>query len=213
MKKALLTVVLLLALAVMVSAQEYWNLKTSIKGIDVMPGDGNNMGIGAAAVVTFGAPDGQYDFGFEAAKWWRTFDEVDSEVAELIGSGDIVRDNADVEVDQGGLKFSALGKYKVFSLISEGKLDLYTGAGAGFYFLQESREEARQNPATGLWAVEKIDKYLDTKGQSFILMGLDGDLYNNLNIFLEARFTYIFDWDRWDDPYEIGSALGLRYDF
>jgi len=213
MKKALLAIVLLLAFTMVGSAQEYWNIKTSLKGIDVMPSDGNGMGFGAAGIVYFGVPDGKYDIGFEAAKWWRSHDESSQLIQDLINDGDLTRDHANIEVDQTGLKFSILGKHRIFSIMSDGRLAMYAGVGTGFYFLQESREEARLNPSTGIWEVENVDKYLETKAQSFMILGFDGDIFNNLNFFLEGRFTYLFDWDHWDSPYEIGSGLGLRYDF
>lgn len=205
MKKVLLAVVLMLALTTLASGQDYWNIRTSLLGIAAIPGDSNSIGFGGAAMITFGMPGGKYDFGFEVAKWWRSFALYDSLMDTLFAE--------DADYDQEGLRFSLLGRYKVLSFLSDNRANLYTGLGGGFYFFQESREEARQNPLTGLYAIEKIDNYLETKGQIFILIGVDGELFNHINLFWENRGFYIFDWDRWENPREFSSSLGLRYDF
>jgi len=205
MRKVLLAVVLMLTLTTLASGQDYWNIRTSLQGLAAIPGDSNSIGFGGAAMVTFGMPDGKYDFGFEVAKWWRSFTLFDSLMNQRFAE--------DADYDQEGLRFSLLGRYRVLSFLSDNRANLYTGLGGGFYFFQESREEARQNPLTGLYSIQRIDNYLETKGQTFILLGVDAGLINHVNLLFENRFSYIFDWDRWENPYEISSSLGLRYDF
>lgn len=212
MKKALLIIVLLFLVALPASAQEYWNIKTAFQGNAVFPADSNGMAFGGAIVVTFGVPKGSFDIGFETAKWWRSFNLFDQLTDSLLNEGDLdntLYDNR-LNRDQEGLKFSALMRYKFYNLMA---LDLYSGVGGGFYFLQESREEARQNPLTGLWEVEMVDNYLQTKAQSFVLLGFNGELFHKMNLYLENRFTYIFDWDEWENPYAYALSLGLKYEF
>jgi hypothetical protein len=213
MKKALLISLLMLLITLPVSAQQYWDLKTSFQGNLVLPADSNGAAYGGALMTTFGAPDGSYEVGFEAAKWWRTFSLHNHFIDSLIQEGRLTRDNDLAEYDQQGLQFSLLARYRFYSLMEEGKLDFFTGMGGGFYFLQEKRQEARQNPATGLWSVEKVDNYLLTKGQSFVMLGLNSRLASKLDMFWENRFTYIFDWELWEDPYAFTTSLGLKYEF
>ena len=213
MKKALLVTALILFISMPVLAQEYWDLKTSFQGTLLKLGDSNGMAYGGGVNITFGVPGGKYEFGFEAGKWWRSFDLFDPEV-QALRDGDLLDTNtSNMEHSQEGLSFAALTRYRVYSLMGDGMLDLYSGVGGGFYFLQENCEEARQDPITGIWAIEKVDNYLETKGQTFIMLGLSGTLMNKLEFLFENRFTYIFDWDRWDDPYALSSSLGLKYNF
>ena len=213
MKKLLLIAVLLFLITLPASAQEYWNIKTAFEGTAVFPADSNGLAYGGAVVVTFGVPEGSFDLGFEAGKWWRSFELFDELADSLLnvpnGLDPNFYDNQ-LKREQEGLKFSALGRYKFYHLMS---LDLYSGLGGGFYFLTERREEARQSPTTGIWAVEKVDNYLQTKAQSFILLGFNGEIFNKMNLYLENRFTYIFDWDEWDNPYTYSLSLGLKYEF
>jgi hypothetical protein len=213
MKKALLVVVLLFLITLPASAQEYWNIKTAFEGTAVFPADTNGMAYGGAIVVTFGVPKGSFDLGFETAKWWRSFDLFSALADSLLNvpnglDGDLY--DSQLKHEQEGLKFSVLGRYKFYNLLN---LDLYSGVGGGFYFLTEKREEARQSPLTGLWTIEKVDNYLQTKAQSFVLLGFNGEVFNKINLYLENRFTYIFDWDEWDDPYAYSLSLGLKYEF
>jgi len=213
MRKALLAIALVVALTAMASGQEYWNIRTSLQGLATMPGDSNSIGFGGAAMITFGLPGGKYDIGFEVAKWWRSFTLHDNLMQQLYDDGDTNIYKTDADIDQQGLRFSLFGRYKIMSLLSDNRINLYTGLGGGFYFFQESREEAKQNPLTGYYAIQWVDKYLETKGQAFLLLGFDGGLFDHVNLFLENRFAYIFDWEKWENPYELSSSLGLRYDF
>jgi hypothetical protein len=213
MRKALFVIALMLALTTMASSQEYWNIRTSLQGLAAKPSDDNSIGFGGAAMITFGLPGGKYDIGFEIAKWWRSYALEDPLMKQLHDQGNPNIYKSDADINQEGLRFSLLGRYRVLSLLSDNRINLYTGLGGGFYFFQESREEAKQNPLTGLYAIQMIDRYLETKGQTFLLLGFDGNIINHVDLFWENRFSYIFNWNRWDDPYEIGSSLGLRYDF
>jgi len=213
MRKALLTIVLMFGLTIIASGQEYWNIRTSLQGLATIPSDSNSIGFGGAAMITFGLPGGKYDIGFEVAKWWRSFTLHDDLMQQLYDDGDTNIYKTDADFDQQGLRFSLLGRYKVLSLLSDNRVNLYTGLGGGFYFFQESREEAKQNPLTGLYSIQMVDKYLETKGQAFLLLGFDSGLFDHINLFWENRFAYIFNWERWENPYEISSSLGLRYDF
>jgi hypothetical protein len=213
MRKALLAIVLMLALTAMASGQEYWNIRTSLQGLAAKPGDDNSIGFGGAAMITFGLPGGNYDVGFEVAKWWRSFTLEDALMKRLHDQGNSNIYKIDADINQQGLRFSLLGRYRILSLMSDNRINIHTGMGGGFYFFQESREEARQNPLTGYYEIQWVDKYLETKAQAFFLLGLDFSLINQVDLFWENRFSYIFNWERWNDPYELSSSLGLRYDF
>lgn len=214
MKRALIVIALILFITLPASAQEYWNLKTAFDGMVVLPADSNGIALGGGVRVLFGKPDGSFDIGFEVSKWFRTYDLKDSTTGALIDSskldGTLYDDQ--LERDQQVLQFSVLTRVRFFSLF-DNSLDLYSGLGGGFYFLQEKRQEARRNPLTGLWDVVKVDNYLDTKAQTFITLGFNGSLFNNLDLFAEYRFTYVYDWDRWEDPYANSLGLGLKYEF
>ncbi len=214
MKKALLVLGLLFFISLPASAQEYWNLKTALSGIAVFPADSNGMAFGGGARVSFGEPDGSFDIGFEASKWWRSFDLFDPLADSLILEGSISDTDYDSQLDreQQALQFSVFTRYRFMRLFSEG-MNVYSGIGGGFYFLQERREEARQNPITGIWEIVMVDNYLDTKAQSFVSLGFDGNLFGKFDMYLENRFTYVFDWDRWDNPYAYSLGLGLKYVF
>jgi hypothetical protein len=213
MKKALLVTALILFISMPVFAQQYWDLKTSFQGVAVKPGDSNGMAFGGGFMVTFGVPDGSYEIGFEATKWWRSYNQFNAEVDSLREAGRIDYNTSDMAHDQEGLQFSVLGRYRLYSLTSDGLLDLYTGVGGGFYFFQERRQEARQDPTTGLWDVEKVDNYLETKGATFFILGLTGTLTGKLDYVFENRMTYVFDWNVWDDPYALSTSLGFKYNF
>ena len=216
MKKALLVTALILLISMPVFAQEYWDLKTSFQGLAVKPGDSNGMAFGGGLLVTFGVPDGRYEFGFEANKWWRSYDQFDAEVDSLrhINRLDTLDyTTSDMQHDQEGLQFSVLGRYRLYSFMGGDMMDLYTGVGGGFYFFQEKRQEARQDPLTGLWDVETVDNYLETKGQTFFIIGLSGNLIGKFDYVFENRMTYVFDWDVWDNPYALSTSLGLKYNF
>jgi hypothetical protein len=213
MKKALLVTALILFISMPVFAQEYWDLKTSFQGVAVKPSDSNGMAFGGGVMVAFGVPNDGYEIGFEAAKWWRSYDQFDREVDSLRTAGRITYSTSDMQHDQEGLQFSILGRYRLYSFMSENMLDLYTGVGGGFYFFQERRQQARQDPVTGLWDVEKVDNYLETKGQTFFILGLTGTLIGKMDYIFENRFTYVFDWNIWDNPYALSTSLGLKYSF
>ena len=207
MKKALLAIVLLCMITIPVSAQEYWNLKASLNGNLVKPDDSHGAAFGAVMTMTVGVPDDDYEIGFEVSKWWRSYTLADSavEATDTTLSGS--------KHDQTGLSFSIIGRQKLYSLLDNNRLDLYGGGGGGFYFISENRQEARQNPNTGLYSVEEVNNYLLTRGDLFVLLAFDTKIFPKLSLCWENRFTYIFDWHEWDNPYTYGSSLGLRYDF
>lgn len=207
MKKALFAIAFLFMITLPVAAQEYWNLKTAFNGTVAFPADDNGAAFGGALMITAGVPDNSYDVGFEVLKWWRNYTLPDSAVQAT----DTTSDGS--KHDQSGLSFSVLARHRVYSLFPDNLLDIYAGTGGGFYFIQENRQEARQNPNTGFWQVEEVNNYLDTKGDAFVLLGFNAQIVAKVNIYWENRFTYIFDWNRWDNPYIITSGLGLKYNF
>ncbi len=216
MKKLLLTIVLMLTLTLAVSAQEYWHLKTSMHAIAASPSDDHGLAYGYGGIITFGLPGGSYDIGFEVSKWWRTFyiyDPIMDELQQRNEDEDVNIESGKIESEhkQSGLAFSLLFRYRFLNLFSN--YMLYTGTGGGFYFIQENREEARQNPQTGIYSVVEVGNYLDTKGQGFVFLGIDGQIFSKINLFAEGRFTYITEWDRWDDPYLLSGNFGLLYNF
>ena len=210
MKKVFLVAALVTALCLSASGEEYWNLRTGIQGIVAKPEDPNGAGAGFGARVLFGANGGSYDIGFEVERWSRSYDLADSLMDSLQAVGEIPAGKSVALNEQSGLGFSVMFRYRLYNLASN---NVYTGAGTGFHFIQARREEARQNERTGYWAVYKIDHYLDTKQHAFVLLGVERYLAYDLNLFLEGKFTYIFDWERWDDPWLYTGTLGLRYSF
>ena len=207
MKKALLAIVFLSMITIPVSAQEYWNLKASLNGILAKPSDSHGAAFGAAMTMTVGAPNDDYDFGFEIAKWWRSFTVPDTEVQAIDST------LAGSHHDQTGLSFSFTGRHRLYSVIENNLLDIYGGGGGGFYFLSENRQEAGVNSVTYLPEVQKVNKYLLTKADVFVTLGFNTRILQKLNLYWENRYTYIFDWNEWDNPFIINSSLGLRYDF
>jgi hypothetical protein len=218
MRKVLLIPMLVLALTVISSGQDFWHIKATMQGLVLQPGDANSLAYGFGTMVTFGYPDGDYDVGFEVQKWWRNYDLFDREMDSLSNENQLIPAKRYAENKQDGLAFAALLRYKFLDVFSDFKL--YSGAGGGFYFIQVEREEARQNINTGLWEVLNIDYYLETKPQVFAFLGLDGNLSEKMNIFMECRITYIPDWtpwnDWWDDFYGpdiVSGNFGIRYSF
>ncbi len=222
MRKTLIVIALLILMTLPASAQDYWNLKTAFDGVAVFPADSNGAAFGGGIKVSFGNPDGTFDIGFEVGKWWRSFDLNDPFTGELIRAGSytdtldgtpVITEDSLLNRDQQALQFSIFTRYKFFSLFNDG-LDLYSGVGGGFYFLQERREESRRDPSTGYWEVVKVDNYLDTKGQTFFSLGFDSHLFTKIDVYVENRFTYIYEWDKWSgDSYAYSLSLGLKYQF
>ena len=217
MKKALIVITLLFLFTLPAMAQNYWDLNTSFQGIMALPADSNGAAFGGGLRVSFGLPDGSFDIGFETSKWWRSFELGDSLTGYLIRNGDY-NDPVDstptvdslLDRDQDALQFSIYSRYRYMTLFNDG-LNLYSGVGGGFYFLQERREESRRNPLTGYWEIVKVDNYLETKAHTFVMLGFDGNITNRMEIYAEYRFTYVFDWDRWEDPYLHLMGIGLKY--
>ncbi|MCD6161013.1 MAG: hypothetical protein J7K40_01185 [candidate division Zixibacteria bacterium] len=228
MKKLMLAAILLLAITMPASGQEFWNLRISVHGSYSEPGDAYSRPAGIGARFLLGKPGGNFDMGFEVEKWFRTYDRYDATMDSLDGIPDgIPSGKTTAENKQSGLGFSAMFRYQFLNLSSN---NLYTGAGGGFYFIQSKREEARANDQTGLWEVVYVDNYLETKGHVFGIAGIERNLSGQFDIFLEGKFTYVFDAyikkneeingdtqeikvDIWDDPYMISGLLGIRYNF
>lgn len=228
MKKLILTAMLLMVLTLPVSGQDYWNLRVSAHGSYSEPGDIHARPAGIGARFLIGEPGGNFDVGFEVEKWFRTYDLYDATMDSLDGEPDGIQSGKILaENKQSGLGFSVMFRYQFLNLSSN---MFYTGGGGGFYFIQSKREEARANDQTGIWEVVYVDNYLATKGHAFGIAGIERSLYGQFNIFLEGKFTYIFDAnikkneeindvvqeikvDIWDDPYMISGIFGLRYNF
>jgi len=198
MKKVLLITLLVLMLTLSVSAQEYWNLRTSLHGTIAVPSDTNGM-----------------------ERWSRSYelydglmDSLQATIREISADGDttyeITPGKKLAENTQSGLSFSALACMKFMQGYS---FRPYVGAGGGFYFIQAKREEARQSSETGYWAAEKVDNYLETKTHGLAFAGVETNLFNGFNCFLEGKFTYITDWSKWDSPYILSGIFGVRYSF
>ncbi|OQX92061.1 MAG: hypothetical protein B6D58_04860 [candidate division Zixibacteria bacterium 4484_95] len=218
MKKVFVIPMLILALTVISSGQDFWHVKATMQGLVLKPGDDNGLGYGLGTMVTFGYLDGTYDIGFEVQKWWRNYDLFDRKMDSLSNENQLTPAKKYAENKQEALGFAALARYKFLDVFSDYKL--YSGAGAGFYFIQVNREEARQNVNTGLWEILNIDYYLETKAQVFAFLGLDGSLSEKMNVYMECRMTYVPDWTPWDDwwddfygPDVVSGNLGLRYIF
>lgn len=214
MKKLFLVVVMIVALSAVGSAQQYWHLKTSLDGRAAVPADSNGMALGYGLSFTFGRPGGTYDIGFEIAKWSRKYNLynalIDSVQAGYYESTGVPEGKTKAENRQRGLAFSTSFRYRFIELSSYRP---YFGAGGGFYFIRVNREEARPDPLTGVYSIDNVDYYLDTKGQSFFLLGLDANFLAHTTLYLEGRATYIFDFERWDHPYIFSGGFGLQYQF
>ena len=83
MKKTLIGLLLVMALAVTASGQDYWHIKAAPLAVLAMPQDDNGAGVGAGAVMLFGYPDDGLNIGFEARKWWRSYDIYDADMASV----------------------------------------------------------------------------------------------------------------------------------
>ena len=214
MKKVLTITFLAIILTLSASAQEYWNLKTSIHGVLAAPSDDNSMATGIGARFMFGPPGKDdpisYDIGFEVEKWFRTFELYNASMDTLQANGEIPDGKTMAIHKQSGLGFSALFRVKFMNASS---FRPYTGLGGGFYFIKERREGTPTNLDTGFRYVELRDNYIETKANGFIFGGLEGDLFNGFNFYLEGKFSYLTNWDKWDDPYIFSGLLGIRYDF
>ncbi|GEM_PF-1757014 len=231
MKKVLLITLLALMLTLSVSAQEYWNLRTSLHGIIAVPGDTNSMASGFGARFMFGPSDEfktmGFTVGFEIERWSRSYELYDSLMNHLQGTIREITTNPDdtsradttyeithgkkyAENNQSGLSFSVLACMK---FLHGSSFRPYMGAGGGFYFIQAKREEARQSSETGFWAAEKVDNYLDTKAHGLAFVGVEANLFKSFNCFAEGKFSYITNWGKWDNPYILSGILGIRYSF
>jgi len=215
MKKLAFVIALIVTLSLTASAQEYWHLKSSVKGLAAMPADSNGMALGYGLSFTFGKPAGSYDIGFELAKWRRTYDLynflIDSVQAGYYESVGVPAGKTQSENRQSGLALSTVFRYRVMELSP--KYRPYFGAGGGFYFVRVNREEVRPDPLTGVYTLADVDYYLETKGQTFFLLGLDTNFLAKLNLFAEGRFTYIFDFERWERPHIFTGGFGIQYQF
>ncbi len=222
MKKAILAAAIILLVISASYGQNYWHIKTSLQGVFASPADSKGAALGAGLVASFGPPDARYEVGFEVRKWFRdytVFDPLmkaysDSGILRVEGLPDgdpIDKSDGQSNYDDSGLSFATLFKYRFFELTPS--IGIYSGAGTGMYFIQAKREKVVQNQRTGFWYIEKEDYYLETKIQVLMLTGVDGKITAKLDYFLEGRFTYIADWDRWDDPYVFDGSVGLRYNF
>jgi len=214
MKKVLTITFLVIVLTLSASAQEYWNLKTSIHGVLAAPSDTNGMATGIGARFMLGPPGKgdpiSYDIGFEIEKWFRTFELYNASMDTLQARGEIPEGKTMAIHKQSGLGFSALFRIKFMNTSS---FKPYTGLGGGFYFIQERREGTPTNLDTGFRYVELRDNYVETKADGFIFGGLEGDLFNGFNFYLEGKFSYLTNWDKWDNPHIFSGLLGIRYDF
>jgi len=225
MKKVILITLLVLMLTLSVSAQEYWNLRTSLHGTIAVPSDTNGMASGFGAKFLIGPSDKLetmgFTVGFEIERWSRSYelydglmDSLQATIREISADGDttyeITPGKKLAENTQSGLSFSALACMKFMQGYS---FRPYVGAGGGFYFIQAKREEARQSSETGYWAAEKVDNYLETKTHGLAFAGVETNLFNGFNCFLEGKFTYITDWSKWDSPYILSGIFGVRYSF
>lgn len=222
MKRAIFAVIVLLIAVSVSHGQNYWHIKTSLLGVAAVPGDDKGTGLGAGIVASFGPPDGPFEVGFEARKWFRSytiFDEKmktysDSGVLRidgLPGGAPIDKSDGQADYDDDGLSFAVLFKYRVIELTPS--IGFYSGAGTGLYFISARREQLKQNPSTGFWYIEKADYYLESKIQALFLTGFDWEIKSRLDLFLEGRFTYISGFDRWDNAYVYDGGLGFRYNF
>lgn len=224
MKRFLLIPALVLLLTVVSSGQDFWHVKASMQGMALMPGDDNGLAYGYGTMITFGYPDGAYDLGFEVQKWWRDYDLLDGLIDSLssdgllYSKGELITNKKYARNEQSSLAFAVLCRYKFYNLFSD--FMLYSGVGVGFYFIQVEREEARQNVNTGRWEILDVNYYLETKAQGFVFLGLDGKLFEKIDLYFEGRMTFIPDWAPWDDwwdsiygPDVVSGNIGLRYSF
>jgi len=222
MKKAVCAAAIVLLAISATYGQNYWHIKTSLQGVAARPGDSKGTGLGAGIVASFGPPGAGYEVGFEARKWFRDYTVFDPlmkaysdsgilRVEGLPGGDPIDKSDGQSNYDDDGLSFAALFKYRFLQLSPN--IGVYSGAGTGLYFISAKREKVFQNQRTGFWYIEREDYYLETKIQALMLMGIDGQIGAKLDCFLEGRFAYISDWDRWDNPYVIDACLGFRYNF
>jgi len=224
MKKALVCALMLMFTFSLGMAADFWHIKVSPQAILAMPQDGNGSGYGTGARIQFGYPNGKYDLGFEIYKWWRgyeVFDEFmrdksrDSLIREGgLTDGAIVQDSF-AKYDDNALAVAMTGKYRFIDLSDNN--GFYAGSGLGLYMIQVKRDEVRQNNRTGYWQIMYADYYLETRVQVPVFIGMEGNIPigapNKLSYYLESRVAYIINWDRWDDPMELGFGLGIRYNF
>lgn len=225
MKKALICAFMLLFTFSLGIAADFWHIKVAPQGIMAIPQDGNGAGFGTGVRIQFGYPQGNYDFGFEIYKWWRGYkvfdpfmkDKSDQDLIRIDGSPNIADTvhQQEAQYDDNGLAVAFNGKYRFLNLSDNH--GIYGGSGIGLYMIQVKRDETRQNNRTGYWQIMYADYYLETKAQVPVFIGLEGAIPlgapNKLSYYLEGRVTYIMNWDRWDDPMELGAGLGIRYNF
>ena len=235
MKKIVLITLITLFLTSLAIGDEFWNLRTTVHGTVVKLSDDHGMASGLGARFLFGERGGAFDVGFEIEKWYRTYelsdpimDSLQNEIKEIV-DGDTVyqiqHGKNQSENNQNGICFSTLYRMQLAQVSS---FRFHIGAGGGFSFIQNKREEARLNTETGYWDVLKIADYLETKLHGMLLAGIGRELTHGLDFYLEGKFTYIRNAfidrgyddngnpkhpDIWDDPYFITGILGLRYSF
>jgi hypothetical protein len=155
MKRILVVATIILLLALVASAEDFWNLRTTAHGTIVRFSDDFGVGKGLGARFLFGARHGVFDLGFEVEKWFRSYDTFDRDMDSLIAIGNrdqggLDRQSPYADNEQDGLSFSMIFRYRLYNL---GLGGVYSGTGVGFCFISHRYEDPRQSQETGFWDV------------------------------------------------------------